>query len=501
MSTEFQKFNEQIQRCKVRVYEQLNEDNSREAKEEFLADKEGKLTFPVFRHDPEKLAELRQNREVLSEIRAEINQSNCSATEKQLLGCMSMWALKSNQQAEKVLSALETERRAQGDSFSGFSFETRRELQAASRTFYGYQVDEELTVALLHESLEKMTDNIDNWTDEEQQYLDEIEALLSSHSLKDAWKLDPHLKAMLYHPDERVVFRFGDLAELKLTPILEHLPYKNWIYMPEEVKVFTSQILNEVYAGQTKFTAEITETGHNFSVNQKKRLIKIPRSRARGPIDYATLYATFGGHEIGTHAGRGIPYENTELSEFSTGFTCYEPAEEGIAKCIERALKSVMNNRDQDEAVEDNVGTDYYVNIGLADQFDFNFRDLWTLRRNILYLTNVTRDGDASVKAQIEQATNKAYEQVRRVFRGTGCAIDYKDLFYYIEEERVWKFITEHINQPDKLWFTLMGLGKVNIFDQQTKAIISCILRSDDFPLAKAKMRREKMLPGILDKI
>lgn len=510
LESEFQKISQKIQERKIWVYDQLNEDNPKEAREEFYRD--STLVHPNFTHDREKVIRLfQQFYDLQGEIAREIRDSNCTETEKKVLEEMRTWSLKSNQQAIRVIAHtmpdLEEFLREEPELACHSCFEKAlqcasctmnfrqwtlkpADLQIGSQEYYGYTVNRDLLLALLHNTLEHMTSHMDSWSDADRKILQEVKQILSHYGLDEAWLLKPQLAALIYYPSKDTMRRFGELAKSKLEPILRHFPHKDGIYTAEDVVQYTNEIFAQEYPGQTNYHGVVDEKRHIFSVSQREREARVPRERSKGPIDYATLCASWGGHELAVHAGRGIPYENVEIKEFSIGFTSYEGTEEGIAKCIEKSLLFLLGdvgNQANRSAI------DYYVNIGLADQFGMNYRDLWTLRQDIIYLSTVCGDADERAK-QMKHASDNAYDQVRRVFRGTGDVIDYKDLFYYVAEERIWRLIEAYLDWPDELWFTLTGLGKVNILDEDTRNLLRVIVDSDDFPLTKAQLTRENPL-------
>lgn len=500
MSTvKFKNISQVIQKRRIWPHTELNEDNSQVAKDAFYRD--DSLVSPEFAHEKGKMLRLIRNVYALkSTIPDAIERSGCTKDEKAVLKKSLAWALKGNEYVVKVLSRFFPDPKelfeGQPEYLKQF-YEIvldKESLQAASLGYYGYQIDSGLLLSLLHDTLAVMDRNDGNWQDEDLEVAREIGTILSLHGLSKVWSPNFHCDTPIYRPDDETVRKFGDLAKLKLDRILRHLPYKEGFYSPEEVVELTNKILGMEYKDMTQYRAEVNEKGRIFSVDTGKYVAKVPRERSKGPINYATLYASWFGHEIGTHVLRAIPYEGVEMTELSVGYTCYEGMEEGIAKCVEKALLFSLGNT---ENQANRSAIDYYVNIGLAHFYGFNFRELWTLRRDIIYLTSLRNSSD---RAQLMQrAMDNAYDQVRRVFRGTGDTVEYKDLCYYVAEERVWKLIEQHIDQPDELWFTLMGLGKVNLFDADTRSVLRIIINSKDFPWTEMRLTHMRILPGILD--
>lgn len=502
MSTaKFQEISQMIQKRRIWPHTELDEDNSQAAKDAFYRD--NNLVFPEFVHEKSKMLRLIRNIYVLKRtIPDAIERSGCTKDEKAVLEKSLAWALKGNEYVVKALSRFFPDPKelfeGQPEYLKQF-YEVvldKESLQAMSLAYYGHQIDSGLVSSLLNDTLAVMDKNDGNWQDEDLELVREIGTILSLHGLSKVWSPSFRCDTPIYHPSDETVRKFGELAKLNLNRILRHLPHKEGIYPAEEVVELTNKILGMEYKDMTQYRAAVNEKGRIFSVDTGKYIAKVPRERSKGPIDYDTLYASWFGHEIGTHVLRAIPYEDVEMKEFSVGYTCYEGMEEGIAKCVEKALLFSLGNT---ENQANRSAIDYYVNIGLAHFYGFNFRELWTLRRNIIYLTSLRNGSD---RAQLMQrAMSNAYDQIRRVFRGTGDTVEYKDLCYYVAEERVWKLIEQyiHIDRSEELWFTLMGLGKVNLFDADTRSVLRIIINSKDFPWTEMRLTRRKILPGILD--
>lgn len=522
ISTKMEKFQEilgKMQALDIRTYEQLNEDNPKEAKAEFLADET--MVYPQFMHAVVKLERLAEQADTLvSQVKPMIADSGCSETQKLILGAVWEQIFATYQHTLRVLlnrSSFDLENPTTTTVSTELLSETSGEekvvtvdvtaekerLEALSREYYGYDVDSDLVWALLHESLERMTDNmdnwssdkldntVDNWTKGDRRYLDEIRQILAKHGLDDVWERDVQLAALIYRPDDVVVEKLGRLAQHELAPVLEKIPEGAEVYSADVVVDTLNQFFQSLACGSTAFHAVKDTKGTVMAAYQAEREMRIPEHRSKGPIDWATFYAKIGGHEVGTHIMRGIPYEQTELTMLSTGFLEYGGQEEGIAVCTEKALMRMIG---KSETV-DHSPIDYLVGIGLASLYGFNFRELWTLERDIFYLKTVKRDSDR--EAVMQRAVDDAYGKVRRVFRGTGYVVDFKDACYYLEEVKMWQFITEHIEQPEKLWATLQRLGKANICDSKTLEILRAVAKTDDFPLTKQQLLKREVLPFV----
>lgn len=509
MSTEKRSFadlNQKILSLGVTVFSELNESNLHEAQKKFYTYPE--MTFPPLKHDAEKLTKLENNFFALGEMEHEIAISGCTETERMILEKVRQRAMLANRHALRILlcrseiigrpekvSTAAIFDPAEWEKLCTLSVKDKVEyLQKLSQDYYGYQVDQNELLGLLHDTLIRMSENKGNWTSNDQQYLAEIRSILDRHQLISVWDDDPAWAESTYRPNPETLKKFGQLAGRKLSAVLEYVPEgaEDEVYSADKVVTILNEMIEAGALGKTRFRAIVNPNSLIMSVAQEKRQIKIPLKRAKGDITRAVFQTKTCGHEVGTHVMRGVPYEDTELLSLSTGFLNYEGPEEGIATCVEQGLAEIFGH-----TVRDYAPIDYYVNIGLADLYGLNFRELWILRRNIIYLTELSPDDGEDA---MQRAMDNAYGQIRRVFRGTGNIIEYKDLCYHVEEGRTWQFIDSYIDQPDELWFTLMGLGKVNVNDPETLKILQSIVWSDDFPAVRAQLTREKALPHVFGK-
>ncbi len=98
----FQILMQKIQERKIWVYEQTNEDNQKEAKKEFY--RNTWLAHPNFSHDVGKIVKNCAYAQELREILDEIRVSDCTEAEKDILEKMCNFALRSSEQAVKVLT-------------------------------------------------------------------------------------------------------------------------------------------------------------------------------------------------------------------------------------------------------------------------------------------------------------------------------------------------------------------------------------------------------------
>ncbi len=121
--------------------------------------------------------------------------------------------------------------------------------------------------------------------------------------------------------------------------------------------------------------------------------------------------------------------------------------DEGIAECVEQALKGEYED----------FGVDHYINIGLATFKNKNFREVYEIQKDLKSLTG--------------EDDSKVLNAVQRCFRGTGELPNNKDLAYYNGVNRVWCYIEEHLDDPE-LFDSLFLSGKADIENPAQESLV-----------------------------
>ncbi|MBR2994592.1 DUF1704 domain-containing protein [Candidatus Saccharibacteria bacterium] len=167
-------------------------------------------------------------------------------------------------------------------------------------------------------------------------------------------------------------------------------------------------------------------------------------------------------HELCTHAYRALVYEEHPIAAFSHELPGNEEIDEGIAKCCEQAVAGKYSDS----------GIEHYINIGLANFKGKNFREIFEIQQKLLYLQKCKPDETPEAKAaRFHEKDSAIFSRTTRCFRGTGELPNNKDLVYYNGANRVWKYIEDHIDDPDLL-DSLFLSGKSDIFDPDQRRLV-----------------------------
>ena len=91
--------------------------------------------------------------------------------------------------------------------------------------------------------------------------------------------------------------------------------------------------------------------------------------------------------------------------------------------------------------------------IGLANFRQTNFRETFEIMKRLEHLTGGWNEG-------------QLYDNLQRVYRGTGTLPNNKDLAYYNGNINAWKFIEKNINDPN-LFDRIFLSGKIDSEDSE----------------------------------
>ena len=146
-------------------------------------------------------------------------------------------------------------------------------------------------------------------------------------------------------------------------------------------------------------------------------------------------------HELGVHVLRAMPYQNMRIHAFSRGLPGYETIDEGIAKLMEQGVSGIYQES----------GIVHYITVGLSYFFRMNFRQIFEIQKRLQKLAGGTSE-------------IVCYNSVQRAFRGTTALPVHKDLVYYNGAVQVWKYVEQHVDDP-QLFDTLLLSAKTDIFN------------------------------------
>ncbi|MDO4978690.1 MAG: DUF1704 domain-containing protein [Candidatus Saccharibacteria bacterium] len=307
------------------------------------------------------------------------------------------------------------------------SEEAREMYLTAGEALYG-KPDEDTFWVLFNEDLEKARVNA-----EEQGMMNEYNELTG---LIGEIK---HPEVERFVPKSETVSRMHEMVEDFYGPLFEKIPEDKDEFTIEEAAEIANSIFAEFLPEDSKWHAVVSENATAASVSQETFTVSFPGRRALGNYDRQSLKRILV-HEVGTHAMRGIPYEEAKSGMFRTGVPGYEEFEEGLAKVMEQAVDG--------EYSETPVPRLRYICSGLANYKCGNFRETFEIQKRLEHLAYGRKD-------------TQVFDTVQRAYRGTDELPNNKDIVYYNGISKVWQYIEEHIDDPT-LFDTLFLSGKTN---------------------------------------
>ena len=420
---DFATLSKEIANTDVTVYERLNPTNSQAAKEEFLANPE--LVHPNYEYGNLRGDEISRNLTALQGIEAEIRNADLTDSRRRLLNNLATSCQMKN---EFLAINLAYNSAADPDQKS----ELAAKHHEMNEALFG-KADEDTFYALLREKIDKIAAS--SPTGEKQQIFEKL--------LAEIGQL-PENASERFRPQPETVARFGELVNYFFEGFLKHVPADKESFSSDEMVSIINEILTEEFDDENvPYCAETKATATNASTNHEDRRIYFPEGKNYPAARAKALIV----HELGTHAMRAMPYVGHPISGLSTNMPGSESFEEGVAKSVEQAI----NGKYEDS------GIDHYINIGLATFKGKNFREIFNIQCMLKELAGVK--------------TDSVFNAVQRCFRGTGELVNNKDLAYYNGANRVWKYIEEHLDDPE-LFDHLFLTGKSDYQDPEQEQLL-----------------------------
>lgn len=412
---------DRIDETNVVVYEKLNASNDKAAKAEFLANPD--LVHPNNEYGNLSEGEIRRNLEELDLVEQNLGNSRMSDKEKRLV----MMVLKDSKKKNEFLAA--------NLAYNGASTpEEKAEMaewhKEANANLYG-EPDESVFYALLEEKIASI--NPEQLSDEERSIYSRLASQVDAPE---------GVESKRFRPKPETIERFSELVKEFFGSFLKHIPENQENFSSEEAAGIVNEIIDtELGSDEVDYHAVVDEKVANASAS--RGVIKFPADATYNKERLSALIV----HELGTHAMRAMPYQSQEIKSFATSLPDNETFDEGIAGCVEQALKGEYRD----------FGVDHYINIGLATFKGMNFREVYNFQMDLKRLTG--------------EKTDKVLNAVQRCFRGTGELPNNKDLAYYNGVDKVWRYIEEHIDDPE-LFDALFLSGKTDIENPEQEALV-----------------------------
>lgn len=419
---DFLEISDQIARSDVTVYERLNPTNTKEAKEEFLANPD--MVRPNYEQGGLDGDEIGENLNRLLDVEEELKTADLPEGRRRLLEYLAEDCRKKND----FLAANLVYDSATEPGMKQAAAEHHRE---ANEALYG-KPDEDTFYALLKEKIDSI--DYESLSDEDKKTYDELMAEIGDI---------PETETERFRPKQETVEQFAELVNYFFEGFLKHIPEDKKSFSSEDMVGIVNEILDEEFEDEDiPYRAEIDPDASNASANHEDRRIYFPEGKSYSSARAKALIV----HELGTHVMRAIPYASHDVAAFSTGLPGNEEFDEGVAKAVEQAI----NGKYVDS------GVDHYINIGLATFKGKNFREVYDIQCKLKRLTGGKEE--------------TVFNAVQRCFRGTGELPNNKDLAYYNGANRVWQYIEEHLDDPE-LFDHLFLTGKTDYQDDAQESI------------------------------
>ena len=418
--TKFEELIEKVSGADIDAVDFLNASNNKAAQDEFVANDE--LLKPNNEYGNLDLEQVSKNIRTLSEISDEISGSWVTGKEERLLNVLAENCRLKNEFV-----------------FSNYAYnhaETPEDKEVAANwhrrtneALYG-RPDENTFYGLINETLT----SIHPETPEEEADFSRLKEMIGDV---------PETEVERFKPKQETVERFSEIVQDFFADFLKYIPDGQESFTSDEMVSIINQILENEFGGDVEYKAIVTPKNTNASVNHDNRLVKFPPDTTYTRTRAKTLLC----HELGTHVMRAVPYLDSQVEAFSKNFPQSESFEEGVAKCVEQAIKGEYEDS----------GVEHYINIGLANIKGKNFREVYDIQMLISKLTH-TKPGPIINRTQ-------------RCFRGTGELPNNKDLAYYNGAEQAWRYIEEHIDDPE-LMDNLFLAGKTTMMDKDQERLV-----------------------------
>ena len=431
----------EISSTNITVYEVLSPTNQDAARQEFTNNPD--LITPHYEYgklEPDRIA---TNLGAIAEIYTQLDTTPLTGPERPTLQVLTDDVAKKNAFVQSCIeynaaaTAEEKEKAAKAHRFAG-------------EALYGTP-DEATFYALLSGELAKIN----------QEALTPEDCRLYDSLISDIGEIKP-IATEQFKPKPETVKRFSEMINLLFENFWPHIPEGKDEFTTKEACDITNEIIrDEIGEGATEYRAVMSDTAKNVSTKHDDRTIIFPVNRSAGNFSRLGLKKILV-HELGTHAYRALNYEDSDIDALSHELPGNEEIDEGIAKCCEQAIAGKYSDS----------GVEHYINIGLANFKGKNFREIFEIQQKLLYLQGCKPGESEEDKATRLHAKDSAiFNRTTRCLRGTGELPNNKDLVYYNGANRVWRFIEEHIDDPDLLDQLFLS-GKSDIFDEDQQRLI-----------------------------
>lgn len=252
-----------------------------------------------------------------------------------------------------------------------------------------------------------------------------------------------------FSPSQEVFEKFSGQIKNFMNYIIKYIPAHKEFLTSYEVCNIANEILKKELAHIADgWSAVVLPDASYSSVKLLDKQIVFPGKRSKGDFSLEDACAVLV-HELGTHFFRAANAERYSFKPLEIGLPDYESFEEGLATACEQVVRGAFYH----------PGEPHYLSIGLSTFLNYNFREVYDIRCAIDALSH-------NLNKQ------QCFDSAQRSFRGTGILTNNKDLVYYNGAEKVWRYISDHINDPN-LIYNLFYCGKTDMTNPKHIHIIN----------------------------
>lgn len=255
----------------------------------------------------------------------------------------------------------------------------------------------------------------------------------------------------VFVPKDRTVIRFRDFCQQRWSWIFQRVDLER-IYTAEEVCGLLNTSFYADHVTPIKWRAVISENKTSLDTNQITRELEIPRHRGKGPYTGKVVRCIILGHEVMVHIARR-EYAEEFYPDVAVPLPDYLEFEEGLAKAVEQALDGEFEQ----------AGIDHYLTAGMVYYDRMDFETVFATHERWLFLKDIELNDTPEMREKKrKKAIDEAFRLTTRCLRGTEEVPLFSNLTYYNGQVRVWRYIEENINQPEKLEKMLFRSGKTD---------------------------------------
>ncbi len=247
----------------------------------------------------------------------------------------------------------------------------------------------------------------------------------------------------LFRPSQETIDWVKQATDIWYEGVLGHIEADKMTYTVNELRELFETVITEEFGEAAEgWTVELSRESTSIEVRAAEKKVLIPADRKPESNEKVRELVA---HELGVHFMKAVSGNETDMPLLSIGLAKNIDSEEGLASMIGH----LANGKYKD------AGTGLYFAASLAYFEGKDFRSVHEImwRRSLLETYQEGEDIDEQTIA----AKDRAYNFVRRIFRGTDEAPWFKDLNYLAGNQVLWKYLEDIRGDDQQLAYLLMG--------------------------------------------